>query len=60
MGVNRAGYDVMIMGADRLTGSSVGGIAVGVMGCLVFGLYLRAWLSESKALAGEPQQDMIA
>jgi hypothetical protein len=30
------------------------------MGSLVFGLYLRAWLRERKALVGEPGQDMIA
>jgi hypothetical protein len=30
------------------------------MGCFIFGLYLRRWLIERKALASEPQQDMIA
>ncbi len=60
IGVDRAGYDVLIMGQDRLTGASVGGLAVGAMGCFIFGLYLRRWLGERKALAGEPQRDMIA
>jgi len=46
--------------AHRLTGSSVGGIAVGAMGCFIFGLYLRRWLGERKALASQPQRDMIA
>jgi hypothetical protein len=30
------------------------------MGCFIFGLYLRAWLRERKALASEPQRDIIA
>jgi hypothetical protein len=44
----------------RFTGASVAGLVVGAMGCFIFGLYLRAWLRERKALAGEPQRDMIA
>jgi hypothetical protein len=40
--------------------ASVGGLAVGAMGVFIFGLYLRAWLRERKALAGEPPRDMIA
>jgi len=40
--------------------ASVAGLVVGAMGCFVFGLYLRAWRRERKALASEPQQDMIA
>jgi len=46
--------------ASRFHPASVGGIVVGVMGCFIFGLYLRRWLRERKALAGTPQQDMIA
>ena len=46
--------------ASRFTGASIAGIAVGAMGCFIFGLYLRAWLRERNALASEPQQDMIA
>jgi hypothetical protein len=43
-----------------LTGASIAGLADGVMGCFIFGLYLRAWLRERKALASDPPQDMIA
>jgi len=46
--------------ASRFHPASVAGIVVGAMGCFIFGLYLRAWLRERKALAGTPQQDMIA
>jgi hypothetical protein len=46
--------------ASRFTGASIAGIVVGAMGCFIFGLYLRAWLRERKALASEPPQDMIA
>ena len=31
----------------------VRGLAVGAMGCFIFGLYLRRWLGERKALAGD-------
>jgi hypothetical protein len=44
----------------RLTGASGAGIVVGAMGCFIFGLYLRGWLRERKALASQPRQDMIA
>ena len=44
----------------RFTGESVAGLVVGAMGCFIFGLYLRAWLRERKALASQPEQDMIA
>jgi hypothetical protein len=40
--------------------ASIAGFVVGAMGCFIFGLYLRAWLREKKALASEPPQDMIA
>jgi hypothetical protein len=46
--------------ASRFTGASVAGLVVGAMGCFIFGLYLRAWLRERKALASQPGQDMIA
>jgi len=53
------GYPVMVdASASRLHPASVGGLFVGVMGYLVFRLYLFAWLRERKALAGgksEPQ-----
>jgi hypothetical protein len=29
------------------------------MGLFIFSLYLRSWLRERKALASEPQQEMI-
>jgi hypothetical protein len=44
----------------RFTGASVAGLVVGAMGVFIFGLYLRRWLVERKALAGEPPRDMIA
>ncbi|MHC4252383.1 MAG: hypothetical protein ACYS9X_24965 [Planctomycetota bacterium] len=40
--------------------SSVGGLAVGAMGVFIFGLYVRGWLRERRALAREPGRDMIA
>jgi len=46
--------------ASRFHGASVAGLVVGAMGCFIFGLYLRAWLGERKALASQPPQDMIA
>ncbi|MHC4248687.1 MAG: hypothetical protein ACYS9X_06115 [Planctomycetota bacterium] len=45
---------------SRFTGVSVAGLVVGAMGVFIFGLYLRRWLIERKALAGQPGQDMIA
>jgi hypothetical protein len=45
---------------SRFHPASVAGIVVGLMGCFIFGLYFRRWLRERKALASEPQQDMIA
>jgi hypothetical protein len=44
----------------RFHPASVAGIVVGAMGVFIFGLYLRRWLRERKALAREPQRDMIA
>ncbi len=45
---------------SRLHGASISGLVVGAMGCFIFGLYLRGWLRERKALARAPGQDMIA
>jgi len=36
--------------ASRFPPASIAGIVVGAMGCFIFGLYLRAWLSERKAV----------
>jgi hypothetical protein len=46
--------------ASRFTGASIAGLVVGAMGVFIFGLYLRGWLRERKALAGQPGRDMIA
>jgi hypothetical protein len=46
--------------ASRFTGASIAGLVVGAMGCFIFGLYLRGWLRERKALASQPERDMIA
>jgi hypothetical protein len=46
--------------APRVHPASVAGIIVGAMGCFIFGLYLRRWLIERKAVASEPPRDMIA
>ncbi|MHC5054279.1 MAG: hypothetical protein ACYTKD_06135 [Planctomycetota bacterium] len=46
--------------ASRFTGASISGLVVGAMGCFIFGLYLRRWLIDRKALAGTPPPDMIA
>jgi hypothetical protein len=46
--------------ASRFHGASVAGLIVGAMGCFIFGLYLRRWLIERKALASQPRRDMIA
>jgi len=35
--------------ASRFTGASVAGLAVGAMGCFIFGLYFRRWLRARKA-----------
>jgi hypothetical protein len=35
-------------------------LVIGAMGVFIFGLYLRRWLRERKALASQPVQDMIA
>ena len=45
--------------ASRLHGASIAGLVVGGMGCFIFGLYLRRWLREREALAGEPLHDRI-
>ena len=37
--------------ASRFHPASVAGLVVGAMGCFIFGLYLRGWLRERKALA---------
>ncbi len=62
---NTAGDDSFALGgvdasASRFHGASVAGLVVGAMGCFIFGLYLRRWMRVRKALASEPQQDMIA
>jgi hypothetical protein len=46
--------------ASRWHGASIAGLVVGAMGAFIFGIYLRRWLHERKALASEPMQDMIA
>jgi hypothetical protein len=44
----------------RFHPGTIAGLVVGAMGVFIFGLYLRAWLRERKALASQPGQDMIA
>ena len=39
--------------SGRLTGAAVAGLVVGAMGVFIFGLYLRRWLLERRAHAGE-------
>jgi hypothetical protein len=46
--------------ASRLCPASIPALVVGAMGCFIFGLYLRRWLIDRKALASQPGQDMIA
>jgi hypothetical protein len=46
--------------ASRFHSASLAALVVGAMGVFIFGLYLRAWLRERKALASGPPQDMIA
>jgi len=46
--------------ACRFHPASVAGLVVGTMGCFIFGLYLRKWFIDRKALASQPVQDMIA
>jgi hypothetical protein len=54
------GREPCVWGGDsRLHGTSIAGMLVGAMGCFIFGLYLRQWLIDRKALASEPPQDMI-
>jgi hypothetical protein len=45
---------------SRWHGGTIAGFVVGAMGCFIFGLYLRGWLRERRALAREPGQDTIA
>jgi hypothetical protein len=59
-GYGRFVWPCVTVGAGRFTGESVAGLVVGAMGVFIFGLYLRRWLVERKALASEPQRDMIA
>jgi hypothetical protein len=54
------GCPLVLAEASRFTGASIAGLVVGAMGVFIFGLYLRAWLRERKALASEPQRDIIA
>ena len=51
---------VLDITASRFHPASIAGLVVGAMGCFIFGLYLRGWLRERKALASEPPGDMIA
>jgi hypothetical protein len=44
--------------ASRFHPTSIAGLVVGAMGCFIFGLYLRSWLRERKALACGLPQDM--
>jgi len=46
--------------ASRFHSGSIAGLVVVAMGCFIFGLYLRVWLRERKARAGEPQREMTA
>jgi len=46
--------------ASRFHPASIAGLLVGAMGCFIFGLYLRRWIIDRKALASELPQDMIA
>ena len=45
--------------ASRFHPASIAGLVVGAMGCFIFGLYLRRWLVDRKALARLPGRDMI-
>jgi hypothetical protein len=56
----RHGHSEVDAPAGRFTSASIAGLVVGAMGCFIFGLYLRGWLRERKALARQPGQDMIA
>jgi hypothetical protein len=58
-------YDRDIEAAEHAASSSftwqtIAGLIASAMGCFIFGLYLRGWLCQRKALASEPPQDMIA
>jgi hypothetical protein len=46
--------------APRVHPASIGGLVVGAMGVFIFGLFLRRWLIERKALASPPAQDMAS
>jgi len=59
VGGHQLGIEIDARGS-RFTGASIAGLVVGAMGVFIFGLYLRAWHRERKALASEPVQDMIA
>jgi hypothetical protein len=50
----------LLVNVHPLHRASIAGLVVGAMGCFIFGLYLRRWLVERKALASQPGQDMLA
>ena len=59
--VSEISYEYIVFEAEsRFHPASIAGIVVGAMGVFIFGLYLRAWLRERKALASQPQRDMTA
>ncbi|MHC4247894.1 MAG: hypothetical protein ACYS9X_02075 [Planctomycetota bacterium] len=45
------GYPAVDPHARRPAAETIAGLVVGAMGCFVFGLYLRRWLGERKAVA---------
>jgi hypothetical protein len=40
---------VILVRASRFHGGSIIGLAVGAMGCFIFGMYLRRWLRERRS-----------
>ncbi|MHC4251708.1 MAG: hypothetical protein ACYS9X_21515 [Planctomycetota bacterium] len=58
--VGNGGFLAVDTTVSRFHGASIAGLVVGAMGCFIFGLYLRRWLIERKALAGTPPKDTTA
>ncbi|MHC4249627.1 MAG: hypothetical protein ACYS9X_10920 [Planctomycetota bacterium] len=49
-------HGYLYVGGGCLTGASIAGLVVGAMGVFIFGLYLRRWLGDRKALRVHQQR----
>jgi len=54
-----ASFDIRL-DASRFHPASIAGIVVGLMGCFIFGLYLRAWLRERTRHEGRTPKCLVS